>query len=433
MPRDPVAEALRDALAPATARLARVSGDLWAADDAVQDAAVVALERWPVEGVPERPDRWLIEVARNRAIDRWRREATLRRKLEALHERDTRAGPPEPAEDRVSLLFTCCHPAIPREAQVALTLRAVCGLSVRQIAAAFLVGEATIAQRIVRAKKKIVAAGIPFGVPAPEHLEFRLDEVLAALYLMFNEGYLSSEDDVSERPDLAEDAEWLAAQLASLMPREPEVLGLTKPNLAPQLAQTRQKLDRHPTGRSLLLSRAGASRVPARTTACRPERASDQTRRRRLLPGSSSAPVDLPHPCAPLSCMDRSSQSHRDHLRSRARVACASIGTGPARPQIGRSCRVRTSTRSATRSVRRLYAQRRQALGAAGGRLKPGPRAGSRRSQPRRSSSDAAPCLPSAAVTRVPSGPLSANPSAGMPGRTSSSPARSHTATDKPP
>jgi RNA polymerase sigma factor (sigma-70 family) len=222
---DPVAEALREALGAATARLTRALGDLWAADDAVQDAAMVALQRWPAQGVPDRADLWLLEVARNRAIDRWRREATLRRKVEALHQTEARASA-DPAEDRVSLLFTCCHPAIPRESQVALTLRAVCGLTVRQIAAAFLVGEATIAQRIVRAKKKIATAGVAFGVPAPEHLEFRLAEVLAALYLMFNEGYLSSDADVADRKDLAEDAEWLAAQLAELMPREPEVLGL---------------------------------------------------------------------------------------------------------------------------------------------------------------------------------------------------------------
>jgi predicted RNA polymerase sigma factor len=121
---DPVAEALREALGTATARLTRALGDLWTAEDAVQDAAMVALQRWPTEGVPERADLWLLEVARNRAIDRWRREATLRRKLEALHVRETTAGA-DRAEDRVSLLFTCCHPAIPRESQVALTLRAV--------------------------------------------------------------------------------------------------------------------------------------------------------------------------------------------------------------------------------------------------------------------------------------------------------------------
>jgi RNA polymerase sigma factor (sigma-70 family) len=218
-------EALREALGLATARLARAYGDLCVADDAVQDAAVVALQRWPTEGVPERAELWLLEVARNRAIDRWRRDATLRRKLEELQHDQARAAA-DPDEDRVSLLFTCCHPAVPRKSQIALTLRAVCGLTTRQIAAAFMVSEATIAQRIVRAKRKIVTAGVPFGVPAPEHLQFRFGPVLAALYLMFNEGYLSSEPMVAERPDLAQDAEWLTAQLAALMPREPEVLGL---------------------------------------------------------------------------------------------------------------------------------------------------------------------------------------------------------------
>jgi RNA polymerase sigma factor (sigma-70 family) len=222
---EPVADALRDAIGPATARLTRALGDLWAADDAVQDAALVALERWPEDGIPDRADLWLLTVARNLATDRWRREATLRRKVEAL-QRMRASAPDEQADDRVSLLFTCCHPAIPREARIALALRAVCGLTVPQIAAAFLVGEATIAQRIVRAKKKIAAAGVPLGVPAPEHLEFRLREVLAAVYLMFNEGYLSSAADVAERRYLAEDAERLAAQLAELMPGEPEVLGL---------------------------------------------------------------------------------------------------------------------------------------------------------------------------------------------------------------
>jgi RNA polymerase sigma factor (sigma-70 family) len=225
MPPDPIAEALRESLGPTTARLARALGDLWVADDAVQDAAIAALDRWPTEGVPDRPDLWLLEVARHRAIDRWRREATLNRKLEELQRGQVRSAT-EPAEDRVSLLFTCCHPAIPSESQVTLTLRAVCGLSVRQIAAAFMLAEPTIAQRIVRAKRKIITAGVPFGVPAPEHLQFRLREVLAALYLMFNEGYLASDPEVAERPDLTRDAEWLTAQLAELMPTEPEVLGL---------------------------------------------------------------------------------------------------------------------------------------------------------------------------------------------------------------
>jgi predicted RNA polymerase sigma factor len=202
----------------------RALGDFHLAEDVAQDAAVAALEQWPLEGVPERPDLWLLRVGRRRAIDRWRRDETLGRKLAEL---ERAAGDaPDRAEDRLSLLFTCCHPALPRESQVALTLRAAAGLSVRQIAAAFLTGEATVAQRIVRAKRKIVDAGIAYRVPAPEHLSGRLDEVLAVLYLLFNEAYLSSDGASAERPDLAEEAEWLTGQLVDLMPREPEPMGL---------------------------------------------------------------------------------------------------------------------------------------------------------------------------------------------------------------
>jgi RNA polymerase sigma-70 factor (ECF subfamily) len=225
MHADPVAAALRDALAPATAALVRAIGDLDLADDMIQEAAIAALERWPVDGPPERPDRWLLAVARHRAIDRFRREANLQDKLAGI-ERAALQTTDDVGDDWLSLLFTCCHPALAREAQVALTLRAVCGLTVTQIAAAFLTSEATIAQRIVRAKRKIARAGVTFRVPAPEHLASRLDEVLAVLYLMFNEGYLSTDGDGAERPDLAESAEWLTDQLAQLMPREPEVLGL---------------------------------------------------------------------------------------------------------------------------------------------------------------------------------------------------------------
>jgi RNA polymerase sigma-70 factor (ECF subfamily) len=225
MTADPVAGALRDALGPATAALVRAVGDLDVADDMIQDAAIAALERWPADGIPERPELWLVTVARNRAIDRWRRDVRLQEKLAGL-ERAALQAADDPGDDWLSLVFCCCHPALAREAQVALTLRAVCGLTVAQIAAAFLAGEATIAQRIVRAKRKIVRAGVAFRVPSPEHLPARLDEVLAVLYLMFNEGYLATDGAASERTDLAESAEWLTAELAALMPREPEVLGL---------------------------------------------------------------------------------------------------------------------------------------------------------------------------------------------------------------
>jgi RNA polymerase sigma-70 factor (ECF subfamily) len=161
-----------------------------------------------------------LTAARRKAIDRARREKRFQAKV-ALLDRD----PPRSSEDRLRLIFTCCHPALAREAQLALTLRAVGGLTTAEIARAFLVPEATVAQRIVRAKRKIVSAGIPYRVPAPEELGERLEQVLAVLYLLFNEGYLSSAS-VPARQDLAEDAEWLCALLTRLMPREPEALGL---------------------------------------------------------------------------------------------------------------------------------------------------------------------------------------------------------------
>jgi RNA polymerase sigma-70 factor (ECF subfamily) len=200
--------------------LVRITGDFSAAEDLVQDAVVAALERWPREGIPNRPDAWLFTVARNRGLDVLRREANYRSKLAQL-------VAPEPAapDDRLRLIFTCCHPALPRSAQVALTLRVVCGLTTPQIARAFLVPEATVAQRITRAKRKISDAGIPYRVPAADELDARLGEVLAVIYLMLNEGYLSTAERAESR-DLVADAEWLAAMLHQLMPAEPEVAGL---------------------------------------------------------------------------------------------------------------------------------------------------------------------------------------------------------------
>ncbi len=204
----------------------RLLGDFDLAEELVQDAIVEALEHWPRDGLPERPGAWLMSTARRKAIDRARRHTRLREKLTLLV-----ASEPPPAagyepEDRLRLIFTCCHPSLARDAQVALTLRAVAGLTTAQIAHAFLVPEATVAKRIVRAKRKIVEAHIPYRVPAPDRLRERLEEVLAVLYLMFNEGYLSSGPELPERRDLARDAEWLASLLVRLVPDEPEPLGL---------------------------------------------------------------------------------------------------------------------------------------------------------------------------------------------------------------
>jgi RNA polymerase sigma factor (sigma-70 family) len=199
----------------------RILGDFELAEEIVQDALLVGLERWPVEGIPKQPGAWLLTVARNRALDQLRRQARYREKLMEL----TWPAAQEP-DDRVRLIFTCCHPALSREAQVALTLRSICGLTAAEIARAFLTSEATIAKRLVRARRKIVDAGIPYRVPAADELDERLSEVLAVLYLMFNEGYLASSGPGPTRREIAEDATWLADLVVRLLPGEPEPLGL---------------------------------------------------------------------------------------------------------------------------------------------------------------------------------------------------------------
>jgi RNA polymerase sigma-70 factor (ECF subfamily) len=203
-----------------TASLVRLLGDFDLAEELVADAVVAALETWPRDGVPERPGAWLFTTARRKAIDQLRRQARLREKVALLGREPVRPV----ADDRLRLIFTCCHPALSREAQIALTLRAVCGLTTAEIARAFILPEPTVAQRIVRAKRKIVAAGIAYRVPRDEEMGERLEQVLAVLYLLFNEGYLASS--VVERRDFSRDAEWLCALLSRLLPREPEVLGL---------------------------------------------------------------------------------------------------------------------------------------------------------------------------------------------------------------
>jgi RNA polymerase sigma factor (sigma-70 family) len=202
------------------AALMHVTGDFARAEDLVQDAVLAALQHWPAEGIPERPDAWLFTVARRRGLDVLRRESNYRAKLAQLQW----PVPPEP-DERLSLIFTCCHPALSQEAQIALTLRVVCGLTTAQIARAFLVRESTVAQRITRAKRKITDAGIPYRIPDPDELGVRLSGVLAVIYLLFNEGYLSTAERAQSR-DLVDDAEWLATLLHQLMPTEPEVAGL---------------------------------------------------------------------------------------------------------------------------------------------------------------------------------------------------------------
>jgi RNA polymerase sigma factor (sigma-70 family) len=218
---DELTRVVRDHAGRLAAALVPLVGDFAAAEDLVQDAVEAALAHWPVEGIPDRPDAWLYTVARRRGLDQLRRARRYREKL-ALVDR-----PPEPApDDRLRLVFTCCHPTLGRSAQVALTLRVVCGLTTGQLAKAFLVPESTVGQRITRAKRKIRAAGIPYRMPAPDELGDRLTEVLAVVYLLFNEGYLASDGQRARSRDLTDDAEFLAALLHGLMPTEPEVAGL---------------------------------------------------------------------------------------------------------------------------------------------------------------------------------------------------------------
>jgi predicted RNA polymerase sigma factor len=273
--------------------LSRRLGDLDRAEEALQDAVSQALRHWPVDGVPDNPAGWLVTAAWRKALDALRRDATARDKLALL------AGSPMPeptGDDRLALIFACCHPDLPEPSQVALTLHAVAGLTAEQVAAGFLVPTGTMAQRLVRAKRQLRDREVRFELPDPDDYQHRLPAVLSTLYLIFNEGYLASSGQEPQRRELAREALDLARQLARAVPGEPEVAGLTA---LLELHESRSAARFDGAGRLVLLEEQDRARWDRELIATAVRRLREAATRDRPGPYQVQAAIAAQHALAP--------------------------------------------------------------------------------------------------------------------------------------